>query len=197
MPFRAAQTPSERSEYSQPDSALLLTPLAYYDDGLSEKEFLEALKVLLGLGLSAQQSHYDEWLALTGSDNVPATLDNVSKLDTSNRLQMQEMHALFSHNMGVINFWLNFCVFPAEMQQFPKRLLASPWNLADNANGRVVGFSGTTDNHRLLPLQVRLHTVGDQALHGTNGKMLDIILRNPEYTTLELQVRKLRQVFFL
>lgn len=65
------------------------------------------------------------------------------------------MHSYFSHNMAVVNFWLYYCVLSKETGQYPKRLVATSWNLADNVDGRVVGFSGTNDNHRLLPLQVR------------------------------------------
>ena len=39
VPFRAAQMPTERSEFAQPDVALLLTHLSYYNDGLSRAEF--------------------------------------------------------------------------------------------------------------------------------------------------------------
>lgn len=63
VPFRAAHTPAERSEYSQPDVALLLTHLAYYYDGLSKTELLSALKTLLGMGANAQAAHYKLWLA--------------------------------------------------------------------------------------------------------------------------------------
>lgn len=35
VPFRAAHVPSERAEYAQPDTALTLTALSYYYDGLS------------------------------------------------------------------------------------------------------------------------------------------------------------------
>jgi hypothetical protein len=38
--------------------------------------------------------------------------------------------------------------------QYPERMQCSAWHLADNPRGRVAGFSGTRDNHRLLPLQV-------------------------------------------
>lgn len=62
MPFRAAHTPAERSEYAQPDIALLLTYLAYYDDGLSMAELLMALTVLQGMGPSAQEDEYKTWL---------------------------------------------------------------------------------------------------------------------------------------
>jgi hypothetical protein len=33
VPFRAAQTPSERAEFAHPDVALLLTALSYFRDG--------------------------------------------------------------------------------------------------------------------------------------------------------------------
>lgn len=65
VPFRAADTPSERSEFKQPDVALMLTHLAYYYDGLSLKELEQALKVLMGLGRNAQRSFYDDWLRLS------------------------------------------------------------------------------------------------------------------------------------
>ena len=65
VPFRAADTPSERSEFKQPDVALMLTHLAYYRDGLSLQELQQALKVLMGLGKNAQSSFYDEWLRLS------------------------------------------------------------------------------------------------------------------------------------
>jgi hypothetical protein len=45
VPFRAADTPDERSEFAQPDVALLLTHLAYYGDGLSKAELKAALQV--------------------------------------------------------------------------------------------------------------------------------------------------------
>jgi hypothetical protein len=71
VPFRAAHLPSERSEYAQPDTALSLTTLAYYHDGLSKQQLLDALGELLGLGPSAQEAHYSEWLELAG-DGIPA-----------------------------------------------------------------------------------------------------------------------------
>jgi hypothetical protein len=71
VPFRAAHQPSERSEYAQPDTALCLTTLAYYYDGLTRKQLLAALKVLLSLGQNAQKACYSEWLQLAASD-IPA-----------------------------------------------------------------------------------------------------------------------------
>ena len=66
----------------------------------------------------------------------------MAKLDTSNSTQMELMHRHFSHNMAAVDFWLDFCVIPDETKQYPYRMVASAWQLADNPNGTVVGFSG-------------------------------------------------------
>lgn len=70
MPFRAAHTPSERSEFAQPDVALLLTHLSYYADGLTLVQFTETLKQLQRMGRNAQQEYYNSWLALMPQDKV-------------------------------------------------------------------------------------------------------------------------------
>ncbi len=67
MPFRAARIPSERNEYGQPDVAIILTHLAYYHDGLSQKEFMEALQKLLMLGPNTQATYYSAWLYMACS----------------------------------------------------------------------------------------------------------------------------------
>ena len=140
-------------------------------------------------------SHVAAWLWLTQvalhfwcrADDLQA-LDDASKLDPSNSLQMELMHQHFGHNMAAIDFWLNTCIIPKETQQYPQRLVGNAWHLADNPHGQVVGFSGTNDNHRLLPLQVKQHLeVDEPTLRATNGKMLAIILANPQYDTLILQ----------
>jgi hypothetical protein len=44
VPFRANDTPSERSMFAQPDIELLYTTLSYYYDGLSVEEFVEVME---------------------------------------------------------------------------------------------------------------------------------------------------------
>jgi len=92
----------------------------------------------------------------------------------------------YHRNMLVINFYLNTHIFPVELEQYDKRLTATSWNLAYNPSGNIVGFSGTNDNHRILPLQVSQFfpsntgsadsTIED--LFATNGFMLDAIMKN-------------------
>ena len=71
VPYRAAHTPSERSEFAQPDVSLLLTHLAYRYDGLTLPEFTAAVERLLhGLGKEAAADHYREWLVLS-AESIP------------------------------------------------------------------------------------------------------------------------------
>ncbi|KAL4434355.1 hypothetical protein ABPG75_000796 [Micractinium tetrahymenae] len=189
VPFRAARSPSERSVWAQPDTNLAFTTISYYNRGLRPDELLEALQALLKLGRNAQVAHYElQWLPLAAADMPAADLEpvnSVNKLDTTNTAQLALLHRLFSHNMAAVDFYLNSIVFPAEMRQFPSRLVATSWDLADTPGGRVVGFSGTNDNHRLLPLQVRQHLEVEPGLRATNGRMLAVLLDNPRYDTLD------------
>uniref|UniRef100_A0A7R9V0Q8 ubiquitinyl hydrolase 1 n=1 Tax=Chlamydomonas euryale TaxID=1486919 RepID=A0A7R9V0Q8_9CHLO len=213
VPFRAALTLSERSEYAQPDVALVLTHLAYYSDGLSPQQLLDAVKKLLSMGRSAQDAFFKQWLKLSW-DTIAAgdrnALDKAEKLDPENARQLELLHKYFSHNMATVDFWLTFCVLPAETRQYSQRLTANSWHLADSmlpisTNGSsddssttdgnsisgpdrtVVGFSGTNDNHRLLPLMVKQAHVMEPHLMGTNGKMLDVVLRDTHgFSTLQV-----------
>eukprot|EP00198_Chlamydomonas_reinhardtii_P007687 XP_001697024.1 predicted protein [Chlamydomonas reinhardtii] len=181
VPYRAAHTPSERSEFAQPDVSLLLTHLAYRYDGLTLPEFTAAVERLLhGLGKEAAADHYREWLVLS-AESIPkeelSRFKDVNQLDASSGSQMAAMHRHLRRNTAVVDFWLRFCVLPAETRQYPQRLGASAWDLAA-AGGRVMGFSGTNDNYRLLPLRVRQAAAEDPALKATNGKMLSVLLQN-------------------
>eukprot|EP00899_Mesostigma_viride_P018047 jgi/Mesvir1/26243/Mv05721-RA.1 len=117
-----------------------------------------------------------------------AAIDMVEKVDLTNAVRLALIHRKLGRNMGAINFWLSYCLFPRETNQFAQRLSASAWDLAQasGTQGRVVGFSGTNDLHRLMPLQVCQNDL--QLLQGTSGKMLALLLREDgedgSYTTL-------------
>lgn len=66
VPYRAADLPSQRSEFQQPDVALVYSHLAYYGDGLKPHEFKQAVLMLLSRGPSEQGYHYNRWLAQGG-----------------------------------------------------------------------------------------------------------------------------------
>eukprot|EP00798_Chlamydomonas_sp_ICE-L_P016366 gene16366-22568_t len=184
VPYRAANTPSERSEYAQPDVALTLTMLAYYSDGLSREEFHDALRHLLRMGKMGQREYYNAWLALSRKELEK--INDVAKLDDSNPQQVEVLFKYYSHNMACVDFWLNFIVFKEETQQYPQRVAHHSWHMADNPSNHTVGFSVTNDNHRLLPLQVHQATMEERDLNATNGKMLNLILENKRYISLPI-----------
>lgn len=62
MPYRAADLPSERSEFTRPEVALVYTHMAYWGDGLSLNEFKAAVQMLLSRGPSEQAYNYSRWL---------------------------------------------------------------------------------------------------------------------------------------
>ncbi len=66
------------------------------------------------------------------------------KLDTSSPQQVQLLHKYFGHNMEAANFWLAFCVLPHETRQYPQRLAASAWHLADTRSSVSSSDSGTS-----------------------------------------------------
>ncbi|CAN0563427.1 unnamed protein product, partial [Ectocarpus sp. 12 AP-2014] len=189
VPFRASNTPADRSEFKEPTLAITLTVLSYYYDGLSETELRQALTTLVDgqVAESAQADYYKAWLAETRpSDEDLAKMDDVHKVDLTNEPQMELLYQHFRCNFEVVNFWLNFNVLPSETKLCPAYIGTNSWFLADNPDGAVSGFSGTNDNHRLLPLQVRKNPDGSlPSLAGTDGKMLDLMLLNRRYITLE------------
>lgn len=175
--------------YAQPDTLIIFTQLAYYHSGLSRSDVKEAVTVLLTLGPKAQEAAYALWLESARAGMRPAqleALDHVNKLDISSEVQLDNLHSVYRYNMALVDFWLESCVLPRETMQFPSRLVANGFNLTDNPTSDVMGFSGTKDNHKLLPFKVRQRTPeGAEELRATDGKMFSLILSNERVVRLE------------
>ncbi|KAI9096946.1 hypothetical protein DFS34DRAFT_621986 [Phlyctochytrium arcticum] len=177
VPFRAANVPSERSEFNHPDVSIMLTTLAYYYDGLSKENVRSALKSCLGMGLPAQQRYYTDWIQPIKADltqNELEMIGDVGRIDLSNAVQFQLLYRKLHRSTELINFWLKVLVLRRDTAQFPQRIGATSWNIADGSH--AIGFSGTNDNHRLLPLQVRQHEPAIDSIQGTNGRMVQLLI---------------------
>lgn len=189
IPFRASNTPADRSEFKEPTIAITLTILSYYYDGLSRSELRQALTTLLDgqVAESAQVDYFKAWLAEARPPHEDLIkIDDVHKVDLTNESQADILYQHFGRNFEVVNFWLNFVVFPRETKLCPKYIGTNSWFLVNNSTGAISGFSGTNDNHRLLPLQVHKNRHDSlRSLSGTNGKMLEFVIRNQRYITLE------------
>ena len=124
VPFRAADTPDERAEFAHPECAIGFTVLSYYHDGLTRLELMQAFKRLTSLGKIAQDRFYDNMFSAS-SEQMKAedfgcfeSLDRIEKIDMTNKTQMEKMWHFYQHNMYAVNFYLNYCVLPDEMDQF-------------------------------------------------------------------------------
>ena len=84
----------------------------------------------------------------------------------------------------MIHFWLTTKVFPVETIQYPHRLKATAWHLRPPPGGSCIGFSGTNDQHRLLPLHVKQRQLPGSKLQATNGDMLARLLEHATYEAL-------------
>ncbi|KAE9345832.1 hypothetical protein PR003_g7734 [Phytophthora rubi] len=178
IPFRAADVPSERSEFSHPDVCIVLTLLGYYHGGLTDDEVRSAFRMLLRLDISEQEQQYNRWYSGVQSRlnaEERKALCDVRHVSLADARQFETLCRVYKFYMEMINFYLNTCVFPKDTQQYPQRLSRTAWNLAAGDNN--IGFSGTNDNHRLLPLSVTQREPNEPSLLGTNGKMIDKILQ--------------------
>ena len=176
VPYKASNTPSERSEFGHPDCAILLTLLSYFYDGLNRAELRQAFEVLLAKDESIQKDRYDAWFDLSQQGMAAddrALIESATMIDLSNEQQFASLYKHFHMNFETIAFWVCQCIFPTETFQFPNKLLANAWHLADNRDGLVSGFSGTDDNQRVLPLQVTQRTCA-QLLLGSDLCVLHV-----------------------
>ena len=188
VPFRACDVPALRAEFAHPDAALALTTVSYYYSGLSDDEVLDAFTTLLSLGETEQAARYNEWHSASAPGMAPsdaASVDGVRKLDLSNVLQRALLCKAYTRCVPLIDFWLQARVLPSETTQYPQRLRATAWDMrCPNAKAAAGGFSGTNDQHRLLPLHVRQQPLPDAQLQATDGHMLALVLDKARYEAL-------------
>ncbi|KAJ9453254.1 hypothetical protein DIPPA_05970 [Diplonema papillatum] len=184
VPFRGSDMPAARAEFSHADSVVVLTTLSFYYSGITWNQLVQAITALLELSLTSAELYYHRWLVTMNQqldEDEVTRIDNVSKLDVTSNVQQAILEKAFCFSPEAINFWLGVCVFPSEISEFPNRLKQSAWDLA---SGPTIGFSGTNDFHRMLPLTVRQVLDDKIRTFATNGHMLDVILKSSEVVLL-------------
>lgn len=192
IPFQAANLPKLRSEFAQPDIAIILTVLSYYNTGLTRDQVIETVTKLLSAGKSVQRRVYKEVFDLCKNANtelvsidILSTIDTIEKLDIKNETQVSLLYNLYRKNMLFINFWLGHVLFPTATMVFPKKLTASSWNLTDCQKSSLqCGFSGTDDACLLLPHPLSYDPPDDPSILATNGKMLGHLIKKATYCSL-------------
>ena len=103
VPFRASNTPADRSEFRQSDVAIIYTVLSYYYDGLSPAGFRQVLAVLLeDIPESAQADIYNIWLAeVKPTKEDIMKIGDVLRVDLTNEPQMDLLYHYFAYNFEV------------------------------------------------------------------------------------------------
>ncbi|RSL92517.1 hypothetical protein CEP52_013761 [Fusarium oligoseptatum] len=174
VPFEAKGVPSETAEYGHPDTALVLTCLAFYQTGLSKVQVAKNLQHIMKSDDPA--AHYER---LVHSCNLPASLQQWNLLDMEDEMQMDELWQLLRFDRNVLNYFLNNFAFPQHAKQFSVKLQASGWDIPllskePSSKNLTTGFSGTNDNKRILP-----HTIKQDDLPSlvqTNAEVLSYLL---------------------
>ncbi|KAG6816476.1 hypothetical protein H0H87_005763 [Tephrocybe sp. NHM501043] len=179
VPYRAKDLPSPRADFGHPDVALALTCLSYYYGGLSEEQLDHCLELLLKL--DDPPTAYSQWVY--GRSEVPPAFRDIKGVNLDDQHQRKSIIGpLFRRYKVVIDFYLSSVVFPRYAKQFPKKLSASSWDLAEIKTHLTTGFSGTNDNRYLLPTSIQQDTTisSDNDPFGqraTNAKVLNILLQ--------------------
>ncbi|KAF2757894.1 hypothetical protein EJ05DRAFT_464797 [Pseudovirgaria hyperparasitica] len=179
VPYRAKDTPSQRSEFSHPDVTIILSSLSYYYGGLSDEEmFLTFGKLLRS---DQADGEFGEWVR--SSPELPQDFHQLAGINMKDRVICTDQ--IFPHlrfSKVVVDWYLSNMVFCAEIREFPQKLSSSGWDIGREKVHPTTGFSGTNDAHHLLPLSVTHLDLAAQ--RHTNALVLSYLLQSE--TSVEL-----------
>jgi hypothetical protein len=172
VPYRAKDCPTSRSEYSHPDVVITLTAISYYYAGLSDEELFVCFQHMLKSDQAPAE--YSEWVQ--SAPTIPQAFRELIGVNVKDEHQcVEEIFPHLRRATGVVNYYLQHIVFPKEMREFPHKLSASGWDIAEMNTFGTTGFSGTNDSRYLLPLaREQLDLPGQKH---TNALVLNYLLQ--------------------
>ncbi|CUG26494.1 Hypothetical protein, putative, partial [Bodo saltans] len=173
VPYDAADTPSQRSDFAQPDVCIGLTFLAYFHRGITFPQFHQALTVLVQQPPALRTREARLWQPLIPEEiSFPADGD----VDLNNVAMVNGLYDVLHDTIPVIGFWVRFCVLEQECKHFPSMLMGSAWDIANVP--RAVGFSGTSDAQCLLPESIRFEDHPSDTISGATGHMIRLVTKH-------------------
>ena len=187
VPFRAKDVPTERTEFGHPDVALVLTQLSYYYSGLDEHQLMECF-----LRLSEEESNpqtiYEQWISYEDQYQLDSSIRQWISVNLKDYQQRTKyLFPTFRYNMLVIDYFLNYFVYPREAKQYPQKLISSAWDLSSPIRSKIItGFSGTNDTQLLLPIHIQQNDLPE--LQKTDALVINNILQpaNEKYHSLAM-----------
>eukprot|EP00703_Trepomonas_sp_PC1_P004566 JAP92040.1 hypothetical protein TPC1_16141 [Trepomonas sp. PC1] len=185
VPFKAKDVASDKTEFGHPEMTIQLTLLSYYYSGLQLEQVQECL---LKIQNEEDPNAIFDSIIFEAKDQIPTEywqFNSINVLDVEN-IKIR-FYPVFKYNRHLINYYLNFKVFPKETKQFPQKLSVVAPDLCQKKNHYVTGFSGTNETKMLLPCSVEQNIL--KHLESTNGEMIYRILNkeNNEFSTLQSQ----------
>ena len=156
VPYRAKNIPSECSEFSHPDVAILYTLISYYYNGLTKIQ-MESI-----FNHSKIEVFYNAWMNEINInqkknnikfDLVPMRWQHVNLSDEKQKLAIIKL--LYTY-MPVVNFYCDQMIFPNYAKQFEYKLSNSAWNLAKQPRNYLTnGFAGTNGLQTIYPISIK------------------------------------------
>ncbi|GAB7355484.1 hypothetical protein MBLNU459_g5980t2 [Dothideomycetes sp. NU459] len=172
VPYRAKDTPSPRSEFSQPDVVILLTTLSYYYSGLGDDDLFTTLDHLS----HSDQAEIKYKDLVRDAPTMPAAFRQLEGINLKDRIQcVSQVFPHLKFAKSAVDYFLSYIVFPKEMKEFPHKLSASGWDLGKIKRNPTTGFSGTNDSRSVLPIDVKQLDLPEQ--RHTNALVLEYLLQ--------------------
>ena len=138
VPYRAKDVPAPRAEFGHPDFTIVLTCLSYYYGGLTEEQLRASFEILQEQDEPSME--YANWLRDYDADSVPECVQDLSNVNIKSSEQWDRyLFPLFTRNQGAVDFYLSHVVFPKEAKEFPWKLAASSWDLAEKRANPMTG----------------------------------------------------------
>lgn len=174
VPFEAKGIPSQTAEYGHPDTALVLTCLAFYQTGLTKSQISQSLQHVIKSDDPA--ARYERWIH--GCNTLPVTFRHWNLVNTDDEAQIDELWQHLRLDRNVLNHYMRSFVFPAHAKQFDIKLQTSGWDIPLFGTGPrrtlTTGFSGTNDNKKMLPQNIKQDDL--PSLLQTNAEVLCSLL---------------------
>lgn len=175
VPYEAKGIPSEQAEFGHPDVAIVLTCLSFYYAGLESYQILDGLKLVLRADDPA--SEYDRWVG--GTASLPPELRSWNLINIEDQGQISAIWELLRFKRSIVHHYMNSFIFPDHAKYFTVKMHDSGWDLplftaGSKQSARTTGFSGTNDNKKLLPLNIRQDDL--PSLKQTSAEVLTYLL---------------------
>ena len=138
VPYRAKDVPAPDTQFGHPDITIILTCLSYYYAGLTEGQLRVAFEILPHQ--DDPSAEYALWIKEYDDESLPDSLRKFREINLKSSEEWDKVIvSLFSRNQAVIDFYLSRVLFPKEAQEFPWKLPASSWDLAEKREKLITG----------------------------------------------------------